>query len=276
MGRRSGSKRGEGRGRGIGRGHGRLRMAAVLAVVLLFAAALSVLLWRNPLSGGPSGPERAAIIDQLSLTQPNPDFAEQATGLLERAGYAVDYYPGEQVTVDFYRDLPARGYRLIVLRTHSALATERDSATGDKTDKDYVGLFTSEPYDATKRSGEEQQGLMGPGHYYEGGQEWFVVAPKFIERSMRGRFDDTLVIMMGCDGLKSPITAQRFLAKGASAFVSWSKPVSASHTDAATLRLLEKLLVDGLTVADAVTRTAAEVGPDPAYGAELRVLADGG
>ncbi len=269
MGRRSRSKRQE------EGGHGRLRIAAVLAVVLLLAAALSVLFWGNPLSGGPAAPARAAIIDQLSLTQPNPDFAEQATGLLQRAGYAVDYYPGEQVTVDFYRDLPARDYRLIVLRTHSALATEQDP-TGKTTDKDYVGLFTSDPYDPTTRSQEEEQGLLGPGHYYDGGQEWFVVGPKFIERSMRGRFDKTSVIMMGCDGLKSPLTAQYFLAKGASAFVSWSKPVSAGHTDAATLRLLEKLLVGAVPIADAVAQTAAEVGPDPAYGAELRVLERGG
>ena len=48
------------------------------------------------------------------------------------------------------------------------------------------------------------------------------------------------------------------------------------HTDAATQRLLEKLLPQGLAVGDAVTQTAAELGPDPWYGAELRVLPDGG
>jgi hypothetical protein len=58
--------------------------------------------------------------------------------------------------------------------------------------------------------------------------------------------------------------------------VSWSRRVSASHTDAATQRLLEKLLVDGLPVGEAVAQTAAEVGPDPLYGAELRVLPDEG
>jgi len=74
--------------------------------------------------------------------------------------------------------------------------------------------------------------------------------------------------------LRSQRIAQAFLDKGGSAFVGWSQAVSASHTDAATLRLLDMLLTGGLPVADAVAQTAAEVGPDPAYGAELRILAD--
>jgi len=78
--------------------------------------------------------------------------------------------------------------------------------------------------------------------------------------------------MMGCDGLKTNRTAQAFLNKGAEAFVSWTRKVSASHADAATLSLLQKLIIDGLTVEEAVVQTAAETGPDPWYGAELRIL----
>ena len=29
------------------------------------------------------------------------------------------------------------------------------------------------------------------------------IMPGFIEKSMKGRFDKTLIIMMGCDGLRS-------------------------------------------------------------------------
>ena len=61
------------------------------------------------------------------------------------------------------------------------------------------------------------------------------------------------------------------MEKGASAYASWSQPVSADHTDAATLRLLAKLFLDGLTLEEGVAQTAAEAGPDPQFGAELRV-----
>ena len=270
MGRRKKSNAGDGSPEAATPGglrHPRLLLG--LVVIALLVAVGGVLAGRG---GAPSGPRTAAIVDQLSLTQPNPEFAGQARGLLAQAGYLVDYYPGEQVSVDFYRDLPARGYDLILLRVHSAIAIEVDPATGERTEKDFVGLFTGEPYDETKYTEEEQQSLLGPGHYYEGGAESFVVGPRFVEYAMRGRFDDTLIVMMGCDGLRSRLTAQAFLDKGAQAFVSWSQPVSASHTDAATQRLLEKLLLEGLPTADAVAQTAAEVGPDPSFGAELRFV----
>jgi len=259
-----------------GKGGGRLRTAAVVVVgvVLLSACVAAGLVLSGLTGGGPSGP-KAAIVDQLSLTQPGPDFVESATGLLEQAGYAVDYFPGEQVTVDFYRNLPTHDYDLIILRVHSAITTERDAETGQKTEKEYVGLFTGEPYNPNKYP-QEQIERLGKAEYYEGAPPLFGIAPDFITYSMRGRFDETLIVMMGCDGLRSQETAQAFLDKGASAFVSWSRSVSASHTDAATQRLLEKLLIEGLPVADAVAQTAAEVGPDPVYEAKLRVLPDEG
>jgi hypothetical protein len=101
----------------------RLRRAAIVLVgVALLCTALAAGLLLSRLIDRGSGPRRAAIIDQLSLTQPNPDFAASATSILEQAGYAVDYFPGEQVTVDLYRNLPTHDYDLIILRVHSGIA----------------------------------------------------------------------------------------------------------------------------------------------------------
>ena len=258
------------------RPRGRLRRAAVVLVGLaLLSTALAAGLVLSGLIGGSSGPRKAAIVDQLGLTQPNPDFAASATNILEQAGYAVDYYPGEQVTVDLYRNLPTHDYDLIILRVHSGIAEETDITTGEKTMREYVSLFTGEPYRKDKYP-QEPMGRLGMATYYEGAPPLFGIGPDFITYSMRGSFDKTLIVLMGCDGLRSPRTGQAFLDKGASAFVGWSESVSASHSDAATLRLLEKSVIEGLPVADAVAQTAAELGPDPSYGAELRVLPDGG
>jgi len=221
------------------------------------------------LTAGPSGPRTAAIVDQLSLTQPNPDFAERATSILEQAGYVVDYYPGEEVTVDFYRDLPTHGYELLILRVHSGLVMERSALTGSRIARGYVGLFTSEPYSQTEYVGEVKAGALGAASYYEGGPQYFGVGPKFIESNMRGEFNDAPVILMGCDGLRSYDTARTFVERGAKAFVSWSGPVSAAHTDAATERLLQHLVMDGLAIQEAVTQTMDEVGPDPSYRSKL-------
>jgi hypothetical protein len=258
---------------------GRLRRAVLaLVCVALLSAALAAGLVLSGLIGGGSGPRKAAIVDQLGLTQPNPDFVASATDILEQAGYAVDYYPGEEVTVDFYRNLPTHDYDLIILRVHSGLVREVNVDSGEKTMTDYVSLFTAEPYDESKYSGvEEIRRLgLGAGRYYEGSPRYFGVGPEFIRSTMRGTFDQATIIMMGCDGLRSDRTAEAFLEKGAKAFVSWSGPVSASHSDAAAPRLLEKSVIEGLPVADAVAQTAAELGRDPSYGAELRVLPEGG
>jgi hypothetical protein len=276
MSRRRQKKRAQKAESRLGQRGSRVRKAAVLLLVVAFlsgALAAGIIL-SGVTTGGP-GPRTAVIVDQLSLTQPNPDFVESATGLLQDAGYVVDYFPGEQVTVEFYRELPTHHYDLIILRIHSGISTEVDVTTGEKASMEYVALFTGEPYSETKYP-EEPERRLGRATHHEGDPPLFGIGPEFIAYSMRGSFDKALIVLMGCDGLRSQTTAQAFLDRGASAFVSWSRAVSAAHTDAATLRLLEKLVVDRLPVGEAVAQTAAEVGPDPSYGAELRVLPEGG
>jgi len=247
----------------------------LVALALAGGLVAAALVFSGVLGGSSAGPKTAAIVDQLSLTSPNPGFAEAATDLLEGARYTVDYYPGEQVTVDYYRNLPTHGYDLLILRVHSGIAEEVNATTGEKTEREYVSLFTGEPYDETKypqeRHPEVQNDRVGKATYYEGAPPLFGIGPEFVEHSMRGGFDKTLVILMGCDGLRSTRTAEAFVEKGADAFVSWSRTVSADHNDAGSERLLQHLVVDGLTLGEAVAQTNAELGPDPGYGAELRV-----
>jgi hypothetical protein len=256
-------------------GGGGLRKAAIVlvGVAVLSACLAAALMFSGVIGGGGAGPKTVAIVDQLSLTQPNPDFAASATSLLEQAGYAVDYYPGEEVTVEFYTDLPAHDYDLIVFRVHSGLVREVSPATGNRALMDYVSLFTGEPYSDEKYGSVEAAGRLGlgVGRYYEGGEGYFGITPYFIDTTMQGRFDKTTIILMGCDGLRSDTTAEAFLRKGAGTFVGWSGRVSAAHTDAATERLLEHLVIDRLTPGKAVTQTMAEVGRDPQYSTELRI-----
>jgi len=262
-------------------GVGLRRATAILvAVALVGGLVASGLLFRNPWSGEGAAPKTAVIVDQLSLTQPNPDFAEKATETLEQAGYTVDYFAGEQVTVDFYRNLPAGHYGLILLRVHSGRSSEIDPTTGEKTKREYVSLFTGEPYDDTKYvedrnpeagGAELSFARIGRATYYPDAPPLFGISPNFIKYSMHDRFDRTVIIMMGCDGLISDMTAQAFVRKGAKAVMGWTGPVSADHTDAATERLVQHLVIDRIAPAKAVTQTMAELGNDPQYGTELRI-----
>jgi hypothetical protein len=257
------------------RKQGRLNATALLAgacvLIVVLAGTLALLLTTGGDDSTDDGVKRAVIVDQLSLTNPSADFISEARGTLAAAGYTVEYVSGENVTVDTYRSLPDRGYDLVILRVHAGITTEIDAATGERTGTEYVSLFTGEAYDQGKYS-EEQLNRLGSARYDENSDPLFGIGPAFIEDSMRGDFGGAVVIMMGCDGLRSQRTAEAFLNRGASAFVSWSKPISASHTDRATEALLERLLIDDLPIEDAVAQTAAEVGPDPVYEGELRIL----
>jgi len=205
---------------------------------------------------------KAAIVDHLSLTVPNQTFIETATNILKQAGYTVDYYPSKQVTVDFYRNLPTRGYALVILRVHSS-ATDVGGTEGP------VALFTSERVSSTKYVYEQlTDQLVGVAYSVEEkerGIAYFGINPPFITHSMKGKFQNTTIIMMGCEGLDNPLMAEAFRQKGAKVYISWNQPVSASHTDLATTTLLQHLLIEKLTVKQAIQETFKEVGADPAY-----------
>ncbi len=265
------------------------RLLAVLIVVAVVAclAALSGAGSPGPTASVRSDP-RAAIVDQLSSRNPNPSFVETATATLEEAGYAVDYYGADQVTVEFLRDLPNRYPDLVILRAHSAipgkdltLPTDIDPDILERIMRrigDDVLLFTSEPYDETAYLDEQKALRLFP-VVYRGdpmSDSYFAIASGFVESSMSGRFDGTTVILMGCSSLASDRTAAAFVDKGAGAVVGWSDTVTPEHTDAATERLLEHLLKDDLPATEAVAKTMSEVGPDPSYGAVMRSYPSGG
>lgn len=256
-------------------GHLDARRLYIVAGIVVGCAAIAaavvflVLFW--PSGGGPSGP-RAAIVDQLALTDPNDQFVSDATRELTDAGYAVDYFAGDEVNVDFYRRLPSLGYGFVLLRSHSAWdRTEIEIETGARFADGEVGLFTNELYSTRTHLDDQYAARLGVGSYIQLNkpERYFVVGPEFITNGARGKFKSTMVVLMGCAGLKTEGMAKAFMERGASSFVSWDESVTADHTDAATSVLLRHLLEDQLPAREAVDRTMAEVGPDPSYGAHL-------
>jgi len=213
---------------------------------------------QNQTTNSSSSQLKVAIVDHLSLTMPNQTFIQTATNTLKQEGYTVDYYPSENITVEFYRNLPTHGYGLIILRVHST--------TGGYP---CVALFTSEPYSKSKYLYEVLTDKVVPVAYSpedaDRGECYFGITQSFVESSMKGRFANTIVIMMGCEGLNNTRMARAFVQKGAKVYIGWSASVSASHTDTATTQLLQHFLIEKLTLKQSVQETFKEVGFDPAY-----------
>lgn len=66
--------------------------------------------------------------------------------------------------------------------------------------------------------------------------------------------------------------AKAFIYKDTEAFISWTKPILVSYTDAVTESLLKHLLIEKLPLWEAMLKTNAEVGPDQIYGSQLKVV----
>jgi hypothetical protein len=168
----------------------------------------------------------------------------------------VGYYPGEYVTVDFYENLITRGYKIIIFRVHSS-TTEEGQRKGSLT------LFTSEPY-STKYPYEQLTDQVCRVAYSkeesDKGIAYFGISPPFVTN--KGKFNNTLIIIMGCEGLYNPSMAKAFIEKGAKAVIGWNASVSASHTDTATINLLQHFIIEKKTIKRAVEDTMKEVGPD--------------
>jgi len=241
-----------------------LIVALSIATVVFVSALLVSSMLNNPVQ---TSELKAAIVDQLSLTYPNQTFAATASNLLRQAGYIVDYYRGELVTVDFYRELPTRGYRIVILRVHSSSTTLEGSQAP-------VTLFTTEPYSSTRHVYEQLtdqvKGVAFSRSDASAATGYFGITPAFVTQSMRGRFQESIVVVMGCEGLANNQMAEAFVGKGAKAYVSWSDSVLASHTDVATTHLLSLYLQDNMGLREAVGETMNVVGPDLVYNSYLQ------
>ena len=127
--------------------------------------------------------------------------------------------------------------------------------------------------------GKHTQGKRTKGKQLFGPLPWFawvfialaIAGREFItSRSMKGSFDDTVIIMMGCSGIFWHDMARAFIEKGASVYIAWTGSVLLDYVDRATPYLLEQLCSQNLTIRQAIDSTMDVIGADPTYEAWLK------
>ena len=223
----------------------RLIYATIAIITMIILASIFFYIHPNQ----PSQP-KAAIIDQLSSSQltpssrfPNQTFIDTAKELLDQRFPKVDYY-SDNATVDQYKLLPSLGYKLIIWRAHSALDPNN-----------YVAMCSSERYVQGKyeQYSEDQLKLCnitGDPNLY------FAITPDFVKECMDGRFEDTVIVLMSCNGLKQGYykTAEAFIEKGVKVFISWDGWIDPSDNDNAIAHLLDYLINKNDTVSEAVDK----------------------
>jgi hypothetical protein len=240
---------------------------SIASVVLIVIAFILTSCSCTP-EGTTGSQDKAAIIDQLCLLEPDPSFITSTTAILESYGFTVDLWQGKEVTVDFYRELPQRGYKLIVLRVHSGLLLALEGAEVKPLETTY--LFTGENYVTTKYVSEQLTDKVSNALMTDEYPLVFAVNSEFIRKNSGGNFDDTVIIMMGCESYYYDDMALAFVEKGASVYMGWSTVVSLEYVDNATLNLLKNLCSENMTVTQGIAKTMAEWGHDPYFNAYLK------
>jgi hypothetical protein len=205
----------------------------------------------------------AVIVD--SFYSSTPKFTDAATAFLTSKGIHVDVYKDENVTVDLYKQLPAYGYNLIILRVHAGILQTDPTAP--------TFLFTNEPYNAgsmweEQLEGQVLGGKIDPGNSSE--QSLFTIGPAFVAMSVEGNFNNSVVMLSSCFGLYTDQLADAFVKKGAKVFIGWDEKVALSQSDEACNLLLKVLIDEKMTVSKAVEKVITEVGEDKTYNSALK------
>jgi hypothetical protein len=192
---------------------------------------------------------KAAIIDQLgssklddAIRYENQSFIQSARELLYKRFSIVDYY-SDNATVEQYSKLASAGYKLILWRAHSALDLSSKFIAMSTTDRN-----GSISYDQYPDGSLTLVSITGDPILY------FGITPTFIEQVMTGTFQDTVIVLMSCNGLQQGYlkTALAFEAKGAKVIISWDNWVSTTDNDYAANLLLQYLIDENNTVSAAV------------------------
>ncbi len=232
-----------------------------MIILILVLAGSFLFLARSPLIHSTverTRPFKAALVDEVSATNPDPYLKVNVTNTLTSVGYTVDYYGPENVTVDLFKSLPSIGYGIIILRDHST------GLTGD-----VIALVTSEPFDPAKYVNEQQAGLLVEARLSSSNTTYFGITPTFVREAMKGTFPNTVLVVTGCAGLANSEMAQAFLAKGAEVYISWDQVVLANQSDGGAILLVQSMTT-GHAIDDAVASATLNAPSSPLYSSQLR------
>ena len=222
--------------------------------------------------------KKAVIIDQLHLDFPSRFFQENATKILMDGGYEVDLVTTEDITVDFYKNLPSMDYEFIVLRSHSLAIYDNKPSSW---------IFTGEKYDKGRYTQEQLFGMLSPGVPFRQGQisqmtqgdakseRLFMIGSKMVDEMMVGQFPGTQIILGGCDTMSHVYLAEAFVKRGASSVVGWNGLVELRDNDNVMLSLLEDIFYENLEINDAVENVMDEYEGKMYYGTKLKHFSSG-
>ncbi len=182
---------------------------------------------------------------------------------LERAGYTVDYYKDENVTINLLKRLDDEGYGVIYINSHGFIDPQGSFA-----------LFINEKIDSEKanlyRNDLEEKSIG----YLEAGSlaGYLYVTPRFfLLYGNNSLFSDALIFIDACHSGNNTSLAEVFLNLGAQCFIGWNGPVNVIHGIMMDGKFFHEACKYNKTVEQALRGTRA----DPDSGATLTYFGNG-
>ena len=239
----------------------RLKVGLIAVASCLIILSISFFLWTSfttppqPAQQTDIGVPKAAILDALYAGPQDLAYEQNLTNYLSIAGYSVDIFRGENVTISLLENIG--GYKVLILRLHSAIASDG-----------FLYIFSGENYTPTKYAQEQLSGAVREGITFEN-VSYFALNAVFLGGNNQTGLKDSTVILMGCNGTGDSYTIQRLLDKGVKAYIGWSGYVDLSYSDEITLALVKALYLEKSSAQVAVGEAMREVGTEPAYNSVL-------
>jgi hypothetical protein len=246
--------------------HRRLKVRLIVAASCLLVLSISLFLWTcsttSPQPAQQTSIEvpKAAILDALYAGSQDLTYEQSLTNYLSTAGYSVDVFRGENVTIDLLRNV--RGYKVLILRLHSAIG----SGGG------FLYFFSGERYTQSKYVQDRLWGAVREGKTFDN-VSYFAINAVFLGGNNPTGLKDSTIILMGCNGTGDSYSIQRFLDRGVRAYIAWTGYVELSHSDDATLALVKAIFLERSSVPAPVEEAMKEVGTEPGYNSVLEYYA---
>ena len=89
---------------------------------------------------------------------------------------------------------------------------------------------------------------------------------------MKGKFNDSIILLGGCSTLKNNSMAKVLVERGASKVVGWTDLVSSSDNDSAMLQILKIMDEEKLSISEATTKVKETFNYNPKYTAKLEIF----
>ncbi|RLG06749.1 MAG: hypothetical protein DRN59_02460, partial [Thaumarchaeota archaeon] len=154
----------------------RRRRRAIYAIFFLVFVILVTAYFLQAFGENKPGEEehvkRAVILDGLSLDFPNSSFIDSAKRILEHAGFMVEVYSGDNVTLSLLQKLAAGDYRLIIFRVHGGRIRQP------------IGLFIEGCSPDSQRK-DIESGYILLGRPYFSNATYCVIPPHYILDKLR-------------------------------------------------------------------------------------------